>query len=485
MSDAGDNSAILEDLEDLFSWCPSPFRLATEARGGSLSTYTREPAWYDKHLAPDRICKKIVHVKDLHRKVAAVVDEKLQDIRSRGIVLDPPTARGYVDKEDRRLMLLMTGNPAQNELSIQSYYDKVTSNFCIRVASTLALHPQIWRSVVEWTPVPITQGDAVCDGSLKLLFCLDSVKRERDQTVKHNGPHFVDEHLWHELMEVSEKYGDMAIWEMKSVSVGDGSLMLGIMALATGKEQFKWLVCKGGDDHTSKRKGHYAPPTRQLQDDPETRSKFGLDDSNTDSDLTVDVILDQALVRGGSSLERVKEFDRKLIEDAKGIAQEYTEQEGNGGDLESRTPSCTLPTASPGEATSVSLTGFGKSIRTALRKWSQDEQGSSSRTAHPSLPETKTTLPTSSHHSDVCSPKKGKLKIFIEQPFKFRRKPSQKRSSSKSPRKQAHPVANNKTRDKPGGDGEREDGHDNGGVGDNECERPLTAQSVLQQVSHP
>jgi hypothetical protein len=39
-------------------------------------------------------------------------------------------------------------------------------------------------------------------------------------------------------MEVCNKYGDMATWEMKSLSVGDGAFMLGILALAAGKEQF-------------------------------------------------------------------------------------------------------------------------------------------------------------------------------------------------------------------------------------------------------
>jgi hypothetical protein len=487
MSDTQNTSAILEDLEDLFSWNPPPFRLATVAMGGSISTSTREPSWYDKHLAPNRICKKIVHVKDLHRKIAAIVDEKLQTIHNRGIVLAPPTSRGYTDKEDRRLKITSTGNPAQNELSIQAYYHNVTSQFCVYVASTLALHPHIWRSVIEWYPVPIAQGDAVSDGSLKLLFSLNNLKRDRDQTIKNSGPHYVDADLWQELMEVSNKYGDMAIWEMKSVSVGDGRLMLGIMALATGKEQFEWLVCKGGEDHTSKRKGHHAPPTQQLEDDPETMSKFGLDDlilnSNANSDLSVNVILDEALRRGGSSLEHVEEFDRKLMQEAKGVFQEDTKRQdvikvpspkGAGFGLGPLNP--VLQTALQGDPPSARALGFWNSARSAFRKRSQDEKESSLNMADSSLRSPKSALRKPSQGLTAVS-KKGKLNISIPPPFNFRRKTSQKRSPSKSPQKTAHDRTKGK---KAGKKAEKAVGEDEG----EDDNGSLTAQSVLQQVGH-
>jgi hypothetical protein len=153
MSDAHDNSAILEDLEDLFSWNPPPIRLATKEMGGSFSTRTRDPGWYDKHLALNRICKRIVHVKDLRRKVAAIVDDKLKTILDRNITLEPPTAPAYMRKAARELRIVRS-NPAQNELSIQTYYLQMTAAFCVHVASALALHPHTWESVIEWCLVP-------------------------------------------------------------------------------------------------------------------------------------------------------------------------------------------------------------------------------------------------------------------------------------------------------------------------------------------
>jgi polyhydroxyalkanoate synthesis regulator phasin len=121
----------------------------------------------------------------------------------------------------------------------------------------------------------------------------------------------------------------MATWEMKSVSVRDGSLMLGVMALATGKEPFEWLVCQGGEDHKFKRRRRF-PRTKQLMDDPETMSKFALDNAQltfqTYSDTSLEEILDDALRRGGSSLEEVREFDRQLIQEAKGTAYNDAKQ---------------------------------------------------------------------------------------------------------------------------------------------------------------
>jgi hypothetical protein len=491
MAYTADDTAIMEDLEDLFAWNPQPFRLATKEMGGSFSTTTRDPSWYDMHLAPDRICRKIVHAKDLHRKVAAVVDEKLRVIRERGISLDPPSARGYTDKIDRQLMLRRTSNPAQNELSIQSYYSKLTSEFCVYVASTLALHPHIWRAVVEWSPTPFAQVDAVCDGSLRLLYLYGGSKRQADGTMKHSGPDFVDPNLWQELLEISEKYGDMATWEMKSVSVGDGSLMLGVMALATGKESFEWLVCMGGEDHRFK-SGHYAPCTTQLMDDPDTMSRFALEDaqltSQAYSDASLDEILDDALRRGGSSLEKVQEFDRKLMQEAKGTVHEGAKHKGGevteaptskAGNLESGPPNSVPPHASEGELPSARPNGFWKSATSAFRKRSQDDHVPSSKPADSSSVSPASAL----HKLSQClrAPQKGKLKISTAlKPFNLRRKSSRKRSPSKSPRKNARAGTKDKKADRYGGPDEGE----GEGLEPGEDGRPLTAHSVIQQVSY-
>ena len=98
MTNRMDQSLIMQELEALFAWNPCLASLASKAMGGSLSTSTRDPLWYDLHLAPDRICRRLVHVKDLHKKVAAVVDEKLQEIRESKIEFQTTAVPNFYDQ---------------------------------------------------------------------------------------------------------------------------------------------------------------------------------------------------------------------------------------------------------------------------------------------------------------------------------------------------------------------------------------------------
>jgi hypothetical protein len=100
--------------------------------------------------------------------------------------------------------------------------------------------------VEEASQSPVRGGDATCDGSLQFPYKFHQ-KRALDGSVKK--PDFIDAGLWQEMMEVHKKYRDIATWEIKSLSVGDAGVMLGVMAMATGKEPFEWKTCPGGKEH--------------------------------------------------------------------------------------------------------------------------------------------------------------------------------------------------------------------------------------------
>ena len=119
-----------------------------------------------------------------------------------------------------------------------------------------------------------------------------------------------------------EKYGDLATWEMKSLSVGDARVMLGVVAMAAGAaEKFEWQTCNN-PLHPKGKKKHSAPKTIQLLDNPETMLRLGLDDprlmTHTPQLLDLNETLDDSLRRGGSSLIRAFKFDKRLMAVAKG-----------------------------------------------------------------------------------------------------------------------------------------------------------------------
>ena len=73
---------ILDELEDLFAWSPAahtPGPLHLVHISPEIEGF-RQATFYDMHLATSCICKRIVHVKNLHRKISAIVNEKLEKI---------------------------------------------------------------------------------------------------------------------------------------------------------------------------------------------------------------------------------------------------------------------------------------------------------------------------------------------------------------------------------------------------------------------
>ena len=202
MSDSSAESAIFQELESLFAWNPLLFSLATKKMGGSFSTNTRDPAWYDMHLAPDRICTRLVHVKDLHKRIAAVVDDKLRKIREDGITLEPLTVMDFPRKAVRDMKSRHSKEAMKEEKCLQQYYCAYTAEFCLPIASTLTLAPsRLDASSIYWTMLyPLLTGDPICNGSLQVMTGSNSIKRQLDGTTKLLGPSDdVDPDLWHRI----------------------------------------------------------------------------------------------------------------------------------------------------------------------------------------------------------------------------------------------------------------------------------------------
>jgi len=156
---------IKAELDALFNWNPPPLSLAPTDEGGSRSKSTRPASFYDMHIANRLILKHIVHVKHLHKKIACVVDNKLRSIEEQGVTLPLPTAP-FMTAAQCLGSLTALDTLMKRETSIQEFYRYPTSMYCVCVTSTLALHPTIWSSVLNWSMVPNHSGYAICDGSL-------------------------------------------------------------------------------------------------------------------------------------------------------------------------------------------------------------------------------------------------------------------------------------------------------------------------------
>lgn len=304
-------TSTLEELDALFAWNPPRLRFHPSGRPhvGPDTEGTRQATFYNRHFAPDIICKRLVHLKNLHSNIAAVVDEKLQSYSS-GVAIPPQS--GIVPKALRETEVEETEDLMKDEWSVVEFYSRTTTRYCVRIASTLALHPAKWSSLLHWSGDPCLGDRDVPGGSLQVLSSqtLDFSSEKGSSNTRRD---IVEPQTWSLLMEARNKYEDLATWRMMTPTAEDTSIMLGIMDMAYA-EEFRWPSCIPPKTLCVNDLPKFQRPQRAL-DSPETMSLVGdLSDSGSGStkDLVMDRIVDDALKRGGSSLESVLKHDHAI-----------------------------------------------------------------------------------------------------------------------------------------------------------------------------
>ena len=131
--------------------------------------------------------------------------------------------------------------------------------FCSTIASTLALQPDLpsppeWLNVLYWTVSPSKSGYAIADGSLQII---------PNNSPDSAGP--VAEKILHEsslgslLQRIRQTFGDLAVWEFKSLSVRDHPTMLGIRNEAFTGIPFRWETLDNNERGSNSRR--YEPPS--------------------------------------------------------------------------------------------------------------------------------------------------------------------------------------------------------------------------------
>jgi hypothetical protein len=215
-----------------------PTNIGTNNRS-RMNTGTRPASFYDKHLADKLVLKRVKFLETLVVDLADTVDKAIHDAYHKGFQL--PLGQGRLQTQEQ--MDDITEYAAWGLLredGVLENYKDLTALFCLPVASTLALHPSSpkWSSLLRWTKEVSTAKFAIADGALKL----NPRSLDRD-TAAWN---FVDNDKMALLEELPTRYPNIAIWEMKSLTVGDEKVMREILRMGLNSQNFVWTICTKG-----------------------------------------------------------------------------------------------------------------------------------------------------------------------------------------------------------------------------------------------
>ncbi|KAJ3515652.1 hypothetical protein NLJ89_g1620 [Agrocybe chaxingu] len=192
------------------------------------STGTRQPKYYDMHLAPPLRLERIVVLPDLPELISGVCDKYLENFDASPIPL--ATFPKYKEQGDERGKI----RKISNEKTLQARYAEESGQWCPMVASALAFNLKSWNEdIFKFTLKASTQqAHAKADGFMHIQDQQlgPEVSRKVDLIRKHNLNHPV-------------------IWEFKSLTVGDFRRM---RALTRIEGQFHWQTCNILDKHKLK-----------------------------------------------------------------------------------------------------------------------------------------------------------------------------------------------------------------------------------------
>ncbi|KAJ3502354.1 hypothetical protein NLJ89_g8927 [Agrocybe chaxingu] len=227
-------NASRQALEEFFSWRPQD--LQKDPRH-SKSTSTREPQYFDMHLAEDLQLKNIVQVEDLADAISQVCNMYLSknpavyDIPPSGF--PSPQKRSMTDVEYASI----AGLPV-SEKDVENAYKYKAAKFCSNVASTLAFDLDTWgpglftcrsRARLDYK---VAKADALLDIDMKRLEELPLRHRENIALIAKYE-------IWHPV-----------VWEFKSLTAGSEGTM---EKLASLNGPFRWTTCRIGsrnkEDH--------------------------------------------------------------------------------------------------------------------------------------------------------------------------------------------------------------------------------------------
>jgi hypothetical protein len=215
--------------------------MASHSMSGVRST--RRAAFYDRHLARHLVLRRIVHLDSLIDSVVGTVDAAIRAAFEKGIELPPeedvPKTRRTIEKEMRGF-----DGWVYREQGVAHHYFQFAAQYCLPIASTLALHPSHpeWTSLLGWTPDVKAGKWAIADGVLRFKGISAKNAEYHKEILESIGRYEPEKKvLVEKLMSQSD---ELAIWEMKSLQVGPAAVMESILLMGQEKKEFMWTECE-------------------------------------------------------------------------------------------------------------------------------------------------------------------------------------------------------------------------------------------------
>jgi hypothetical protein len=212
---------------------PPPDTALSALQSNTLGS-SRQAAFYDKHLAPGLVLERVVYFDTLVSTLANTVDQAIQDaVAERPLPKDALSlpSEQIIKRRDRALPLTK-----YHELGVAESYLSHASQFCRPIASTLALHPssEHWDSILDWTLDGKLGRWAIADGVLRISRN-DKWRQEMLQNEGHGKKGI--------LNQLADRATALAVWEMKSLTVGTAPVMEEIIKWGQTHAKFPWKKC--------------------------------------------------------------------------------------------------------------------------------------------------------------------------------------------------------------------------------------------------
>ena len=242
-----------KDVQFILAW--NPLQLRPRAEGDSISLRTRPPpdtalsamratangssrqaAFYDRHLAPHLILERVVYFDTLVSVMANTVDQAIQDaVAKRPLPKDTGILMSGRQIESRESLRWTR----YRETGVAEAYLKHAAEYCSPIASTLALHPssEQWDSILDWSSDGEMGRWAIADGTL--LIPQDIFQGGYKQKLLQNE----DDGKKDIIKQLAFNATALAVWEMKSLTVGTAQVMQGIAEMGLTHAKFPWKKC--------------------------------------------------------------------------------------------------------------------------------------------------------------------------------------------------------------------------------------------------